>query len=66
MGPNSRTRTHGKTRAKPAGIPVPVMFTTRWGGTSGALGGGCRWCGDLNLNLLVNNQRSGWYALVQI
>ena len=32
MGPSScthtRTRTHGKTRAKPAGIPVPVMFTT--------------------------------------
>jgi hypothetical protein len=27
-GTNFRTRTRGKTRAKPAGIPVPAIFTT--------------------------------------
>ena len=29
LNSHTRTRTHGKTRAKPAGIPVPVTFTNR-------------------------------------
>jgi hypothetical protein len=28
LNSHTRTHTHGKTRAKPAGIPIPVTFTT--------------------------------------